>query len=143
MRTQILRCARTLFENLDIISGVLCALIGSIILYLSYIGRIDQPIIAIILIVSSVIYLILRSRLKENSLQDFQLTYRQKTLLSIIFLVLVLVTSILWYDQLYSRPLIYFIIITFSQVLSRLKYFFSPVKTTLCRYSLKSFFSRL
>jgi len=140
MRTQITRCARTLFENLDIISGVLCALIGSIILYLSYIGRIDQPIIAIILIVSSVIYLILRSRLKENSLQDFQLTYRQKTILSIIFLVLVLVTSILWYDQLYSRPLIYFIIIAFLSGLISIEILFFTREDNVVPVLLKIFF---
>jgi len=140
MRTQITRYTRIFFENLDIISGVLCAIIGSIILYLSFIGRIDQPIIAIILIVSSLIYLILRSRLKENSLQEFQLTYRQKTILSIIFLVLVLVTSILWYNQLYSRPLIYFILIALLSGLISIEILFFTREDNVVPVLLKIFF---
>lgn len=112
MKTQIQRLLKSMFENLDVILGGVCALCGTGIFYLSLTGRINQPLIGITLIVSSLMYLLMRSRLKENILQNFHLYSRQKEILTIIFFVLIIVTSVLWYNQLYSRPFIYFLVVS-------------------------------
>jgi hypothetical protein len=112
MKTQMKLLFKSIFEYLDIILAGVCAFFGIAIFYLSLIGRISQPIIGITLILTSCIYLLIRSRLKEYTFQNFQFSSRKKEILSIIFCVLVIITSVLWYNQLYSRPLIYFLIVS-------------------------------
>jgi hypothetical protein len=100
------------FLILDIILAVFCFFIGAGIFLVSMMGEINQPLIGLTLIVASVFYLVMRSRLKETEFQVFQLSARQKNILHIFFFVLIIVTSVLWYNQLYSRPLLYFILIS-------------------------------
>lgn len=76
------------------------------------IGRINQHFIGFTIALTSLMYLVIRSRLKENTLQNVQLSSQQKYLLNIIFFVLIIVTAFLWYNQLYSRPLIYFVLVS-------------------------------
>jgi len=102
---------KSIFENLDIIVGIVGVFVGSSIFYLSIIGIINQHFIGLTIALSSLIYLVIRSRLKENTLQNFQLSSQQKNILNIIFFVLIIVTSFFWYNQLYSRPLIYFVLV--------------------------------
>lgn len=113
MKTQIQRMFKSIFENLDVILGCVCALCGTGIFYLSLIGRINQLLIGITLIVSALMYLVLRSRLKETIFQNIHLFSKKKEILTIIFFVLIIVSSVLWYNQVYSRPFIYFLVVSF------------------------------
>ena len=140
MKTQISRLATSLSENLDIISGVVCAFIGVGILFLSITGRIDQPIIATVLIVSSISYLLMRPRLKENIFQKSHLSYRQKKILDIIFFILLIVTSILWYNQQYSRPLVYFILVSLLSGLISIEIIFFTKEDSVLPVLFKIFF---
>lgn len=103
---------RTIFEYLDVISGIMGVIVGLSILYLSIIGTINQHYIGFAVALASLIYLVLRSRLKEHPLQNFQLSPRQKNTINIIFFILIIITSFVWYNQLYSRPLLYFVLVS-------------------------------
>jgi hypothetical protein len=113
MKTQIHHLNKKIFENLDVILGGICALCGAGITYLSLIGRINQLLIGITLISCALMYLLVRSRLTENFFQNFHLHSRQKEMLTILFCVLIIIASVLWYNQIYSRPFIYFLVVSF------------------------------
>jgi hypothetical protein len=121
--------------NIDIILASVCFFIGAGIFIVSTMGEINQPLIGFTLILASISYLALRSRLKETEFQTFQLSSQQKNILHIFFFVLIIVTSVLWYNQLYSRPLMYFILISLLSGLIAIEIIFltkdSPVRPIL------------
>ena len=131
---------RNIFENLDVILGILAIIIGTIIFSLSYLGRINQFFIGLALILSSFIYLLLRSRLKEDTYQNFHLSFQQKNALHIIFFVLIIVTSLLWYNQLYSRPVIYFVLLSLTSGLIAIEIYFFTKDDPVWPALLKIFF---
>ena len=134
---------RSIFENLDVILGIVAILIGTVIFSLSYLGRINQYFIGLTLIASSFIYLALRSRLKEDIYQHFHLSSQQKNILHIIFFILIIVTSILWYNQLYSRPFVYFVLISLISGLISVEIYFFTKEDYVWPVLLKIFFLAL
>ena len=132
---------RSIFEYGDIILAIVGFLTGAGIFYLSYIGVINQFIIGITLLLSSLMYLVTRSWLKENSYQNYHLSYRQKNILTLIFCVLVIVTSLLWYKQTFSRPIIYFVLVSFFAGLIAIEILFLTKNDNVWPILLKIFFS--
>jgi hypothetical protein len=125
----------------DIILAITGFFTGAGIFYLSYTGVINQFIIGLTLLFSSLIYLVTRSWLKENSFQNYQLSYRQKSILTLIFCLLVIVTSLLWYIQTFSRPVIYFVLVSFFAGLIAVEILFLTKDDNVWPILLKIFFS--
>jgi hypothetical protein len=132
---------RSIVEYSDIILAIIGFLTGAGIFYLSYIGIINQFIIGITLLVSSLMYLVTRSWLKETSFQNYRLSYRQKNILTLVFCVLVIVTSALWYNQTFSRPIIYFVLVSFFAGLIAVEILFLTKDDNVWPILLKIFFS--
>ena len=135
------RLIGNIIDYSDIILAVTGFFTGAGIFYLSYTGVINQFIIGLTLLFSSLIYLVTRSWLKENSFQNYQLSYRQKSILTLIFCVLVIVTSILWYIQTFSRPVIYFVLVSFFAGLIAVEILFLTKDDNVWPVLLKIFFS--
>lgn len=138
MRTEHL--FTSILEHLDIILGTICFCIGTGISYLSIIDKINQLFIGLILVLCSLMYLVIRSRLKEARVQNFQLSAQKKSILTIIFFVLIIITSILWYNQLYSRPFIYFVLISLLSGLISLEIIFFTKEDNVWPVLFKIFF---
>ena len=132
---------RSIIEYSDIILAIVGLLTGAGIFYFSYLGIINQFIIGVTLLLSSLMYLVTRSWLKETSLQNYQLSYRQKNILTLIFCVLVIITSVLWYNQSFSRPIIYFVLVSFFSGLIAVEIIFLTKDDNVWPILLKIFFS--
>ncbi len=102
-----------IIERIDLILAILGIIIGIIILSLSFMEKISQHYIGFTILISSALYLVIRGRLNERTIRSFTLSIRQKKGLDIIFYCLFTLTVIIWYYQLYLRPVIYFISVAF------------------------------
>ena len=129
--------------NIDIILAIICFFIGAGIFILTMVGNINQSFIGLTLILVSIIYLGVRSRLKENCIQTFELSFRQKNILGIIFFVIIIITSVMWNDQLYSRPLMYFILISLLSGLISIEIIFFSKNSNAWPVLFKIFFLAL
>ena len=103
---------KKIMNNLDMITSIVGCCVGILIVFLSFFGKIDQYSIGFTIIFSSLLYLFLKTRLNKGIIQRFYFSSRQKNVLSIIFFILIFITSIIWFNQLYSRPLEYFILLS-------------------------------
>lgn len=143
MKTQVNHLFKSIFENLDVILGTVCFFIGAGIFYLSITEKINQPFIGLTLVLCSLMYLVIRSRLKENSIQNFHVSSQQRNILTIIFFVLIIITSLLWYNQLYSRPFIYFILLSLLAALISIEIIFFTKDNNVWTVLFKIFFLAL
>jgi hypothetical protein len=112
MITPLQSILKKIISNLDTITSVIGCIIGILILSLSLIGKINQFSIGFTIFIASGSYIFLKSRLNEDIIQNFTFSPRQKKILNILFFVLIIFVSIIWYNQLYSRPLEYFILLS-------------------------------
>ena len=102
---------KKLFKYLDVIIGFIGLTLGLLIILLSYFGVINQILIGIVIILSILSYFLFRSKLNKIPKNSFNGTNNQWIILNILIILLVILTSILWYSQQYIRPISYFIII--------------------------------
>lgn len=100
---------KIIFDKLDLIISAICSFVGICIIFLSYIGKINQVFIGLILLAAPLMYILIKSRLGIKIPQAASLSFRAKLSVNIIFWVLFCVAAITWYNQIYSRPLIFFI----------------------------------
>lgn len=98
--------------NLDVIASSFGFSIGILILLLSFFGKFNQYSIGFTILFISVLYLFLKSRLSHGTIQDIYVSANQIKCLNVIFFILISITSIIWYNQLYSRPIEYFILVS-------------------------------
>lgn len=100
------------FDNLDRLAAFFGSFVGLIIIIFSLIGKIDQISIGFALSLTSILYLIIRSQQGRSFSPEISLTFRQKTWLDLTFFIISCGTTVIWYNQLYSRPLEYFILLS-------------------------------
>jgi len=134
---------RTIFGYIDILLAIVGFCVGAGIFYFSYSGIINQFFIGITLLFTSLLYLVLRTWLTETSFQNFQISARQKNILNLIFCGLVIVTSLLWYNQSFSRPLLYFILISFFSGVISIEIIFLTREDSVWPVLVKIFFASL
>ena len=103
---------KKIINNIDVITSIVGCLVGILIIILSFFGKINQYSIGFTIFFTSVLYLFLKTRLKEEIIQTYYLSLRQKKALDIFFFILIAITSIIWFNQLYYRPIEYFILLS-------------------------------
>lgn len=102
-----------IINNLDIIAGTIGIFLGIFIIYLYYAIHLQQQDIGFVILAASSIYLLLKNKFKKTSYSLPKINHREKLVLNILFFCIFSITLLIWYFQLYQRPLIYFILISF------------------------------
>ena len=103
---------KTIKDQLDIIVAILGIFLGIIIISLYYAINLRQQDIGFVLLTASLIYLLLRTKFKKTVFTPLTITHKVKLSLNIIFFTIFSITLLIWYTQLYCRPLSYFILIS-------------------------------
>jgi hypothetical protein len=101
----------TITKNLDVIAGVLCALLGVMIIGLCYVTGLRQTDIGFTVLLSSLLYFYVRKTLQKKSPVSYQTNRAASLILSIVFLILVSASLFLYSMNLYQRTPLYFITI--------------------------------
>jgi len=98
--------------RLDFIAAITGGILGIIIICLEHTTNVRQQEIGFVLLLSCLLYLVLRNKLLGHSFVSVtEMTRRQKQMINIIFLLIFTTSLILWYNQLYHRPMAYFILL--------------------------------
>lgn len=100
-------------DKIDVILPAFGIIFGVIIIALSFMGKISQHYIGFTILISSTLYLVIRGRLNEREIKSFTLSIRQRKGLDIFYYSLFTITALIWYYQLYFRPVIYFLSVAF------------------------------
>lgn len=116
-----MKIIKTLAAQLDLICAILGVFIGLGIIGLCYVFNLSQQDIGLIVTVASLIYLIVRSKIKGNNDAISQLVDsvnpQNKIVLDLLFYAIFLLSVILFYLQSYHRSLSYFVLIVVLAVL--------------------------
>lgn len=104
---------KSIANHLDIIAGTIGIFLGIFIIYLYYAIHLQQQDIGFVILAASSIYLLLKNKFKKTGFPLPKINHREKLVLNIIFFSIFSITLLIWYFQLYQRPLIYFILISF------------------------------
>lgn len=107
------RIKKALMNRIDIVLAALGIAVGVVILLISFSGKISQHYIGFTILISSTLYLLIRTRLNEGKIRSLNLSIRKNKGLDIVFYGLFTLTVIIWYFQLYFRPVIYFLLVAF------------------------------
>jgi len=117
MNEAVCMWVKKILTNLDVFAGISGTLIALLIIILSIFNIISQMMIGFVIAFSSIGYLLIRPKLKiinhisiANIPNGSQFT--QKIIFNIFFFVFIGMALIIWYGQLYSRPMLYFIILS-------------------------------
>jgi len=103
---------KKIINNLDVITSFVGCIVGVLILFFSFIGKINQSYIGFSIFFASVLYLFLKPRIDDGIIQKFYVSPRQKKALDVLFFILIGIISFIWYNQVYSRPIEYFILLS-------------------------------
>ena len=99
-------------NNIDSIAGIVGAFLGILIISLYYIINLQQRDIGFTIFTTSLIYLFLRNKFKTSTIAFRQFTRQEKFIINILFFSIFFITLLIWWMQLYHRPLIYFVLIS-------------------------------
>jgi hypothetical protein len=120
------RLIKSYFRNLDLICAIIGFAIGSTVTILSVTGLINQLIIGLTIILISSLYVLIRPRLKSQSyVSTLPVSSHSIRLLNIAFWLLLSAAFIMWYFNIYHRPISYFIILSILSVVIALEIFSS------------------
>ena len=103
---------KTIKDQLDIIAAIAGIFIGIFIISLYYVVNLRQQDIGFVILSASLIYLLLRNKFKKGDFTPLKITHKVKLSLNIIFFSIFSITLLIWYTQLYCRPLSYFILMS-------------------------------
>lgn len=100
-------------KNMDLLCGLIGIVLGLIITILSVFGVINQVLIGLTILSISSIYIIIRPKIRSHhEITPISISPRLLSVLNIIFWSLLSIALLIWYSNLYYRPLSYFIIIS-------------------------------
>lgn len=103
--------SKKIFENLDFICGVFGFFSGLFIISLCYILNLNQQLIGVVLTLASFVYLINRSKYKNNFFQEMHVNKRLKLYLDISFFIIFCIAGYAYLiSPLYHRPFSYFLL---------------------------------
>lgn len=113
-------------KNIDLLCGSIGIVLGLIIAFLSVFGVIDQLLMGLAILCISLIYVLTRSKLRSQSeISSISMSPRLLSTLNIAFWSLLSVALLIWYFNLYYRPISYFIIISILATIIAIEVFSS------------------
>jgi len=131
---------KKIINTIDVIASIVGCFIGIFIIFFSFFGIINQYTIGFTILFASLLYLFLKPRLIEDKFHGLFVSFRQKKALDILFFILIGIISIIWYTQLYSRPIEYFILISLLAGLISLDILTNKKENSVLPILLKIFF---
>lgn len=97
-------------KNMDTLFALMGVAVGSVILLLYYLVDLNQQDIGFVIISSCLVYLLFRNSLRSTNGVKVAFSFRYHMLLNIIFFTFYSITLVMHHNQLYTKPLSYFIL---------------------------------
>lgn len=97
-------------KNIDIIFALMGVIIGFIIILLYYLVGLNQLDVGFVIIVSCLFYLLLKNSTRFVYDLNTPFNFRYQIVVEIIFFTLYSIMLFIYHDQVYSRPLSYFVL---------------------------------
>jgi len=120
------RSLEALSNNIDRICGLIGILLGLTIAALSVFGIINQLLIGLTVLCISSLYILIRPKIRsQREITPISISPRFQSVLNIVFWSLLSVALLIWYTNLYYRPISYFILISILSAIVAVEIFSS------------------
>jgi len=113
-------------KNMDLVFGLIGIVVGLVIAIVSLFGVINQLLIGLTILLISSVYVFIRPKIRsQREIASISIPPRILSILDIIFWSLLSIALLIWYSNLYYRPVAYFIIIPILSAIIALEIFSS------------------
>ncbi len=135
-------------SKLDLVTALGISILGILILFISWYAKLLQYDIGLIFFISPLIYVLFKDCFFKESLSNFnyRLNNANKTIihsLDIMFVFIYTISILLLYSNIYHRPLVYFILVSFLSSLIAIEIIYLKEKDTKLSVILKIIFLSL